>query len=101
MDVQIEQYGIERATIWADHVKEVIYIDPRPTWTDPMNSKPFHGKGEPRDIDLDRFMYLALGWENMLKVIWDSEGIMPCLMLDMSCHKRKDFYDMFLDIHHD
>ncbi len=102
MDVQIKEYPTgQRATIWADHYQGIVYIDPRPGWKDPFYMKPFHGENSPKYIDLDRFMHLAVGWEGMLKSVWDTEGFMACVMLDMSCHKRKDFYDIFLDIHHD
>lgn len=101
MDLKIKKHGAERATIWSRPYEDTVYIDPRPNWTDPFRMKAFHGKSDPKYIDLDRFMYLALGWESMLKLVWDSEGILPCMMLDTSCHKRKDFYDLFLDIHHD
>ena len=86
--------------IYSSPKNSTIFINPTRNWKEIMRVRG-RCKKDWKPINIETFMMQSLGWENLLKTIHDLEGWVTSWSLDISCHDKEDFYDMFLDIHHE
>lgn len=78
----------------------VVYINPAAPWSDVMKIAPVHDRSKNVTMSIEEFMTKALGWEALISAIFRGQGWRVSISLDDACGISRDFFDMFLDIHH-